>query len=60
MIDNAVKGKNISLYGNGSVRRTFTHIEDVCDNLISGAFSDKCVNDVYNIGGEDMSLWEVA
>ena len=60
MIDNAVKGKNISLYGNGSVRRTFTHIEDVCDNLISGAFSDKCLNDVYNIGGEDMSLWEVA
>ena len=60
MLDNAVNGKNILLYGDGSVRRTFTHIKDVCDNLICGAFSDKCLNDVLNIGGEDMSLQEVA
>ncbi len=60
MLNRASEGKNITLYGDGSARRTFTHIEDVCGNLIDGAFSDKCVNDVFNIGGEDMSLKEVA
>lgn len=60
MLNMASEGKNITLYGNGSTRRTFTHIEDVCTNLIDGAFSDKCVNDVFNIGGEDMSLKKVA
>lgn len=60
MLEKASKGENITLYGNGSSRRTFTHIEDVCTNLIDGAFSDKCVNDVFNIGGENMSLKDVA
>ena len=60
MLSKARKGENITLYGNGEVRRTITHIEDVCDNMISGAFSDKCINDIYNIGGEDYSLKEMA
>lgn len=56
----AMQGENIRLYGGGEVRRTFTHIEDLCNNLIDGAISDQCMNDVYNIGGEDLSLKEVA
>ncbi len=60
MLSRASAGENITLYGDGSARRTFTHIEDVCVNLIEGAFSDKCVNDVFNIGGENMSLKEAA
>lgn len=60
MLDRAVNGENITLYGDGSARRTFTYIEDVCNNLIDGALSDKCVNDVFNIGGENFSLKEVA
>lgn len=60
MLSKATKGENISLYGDGSVRRTLTHIEDLCSILIKGALSDKCVNDVFNVGGEDYSLKEMA
>lgn len=60
MRNRAMKGENIQLYGNGEVRRTFTHIEDLCNNLIDGAVCTLCKNDFYNIGGEDWSLLEVA
>ena len=60
MLNRAKSGQNITLYGDGSARRTFTYIKDLCDILIDGAMSEKCLNDVYNIGGEDKSLREVA
>ena len=60
MLKKAQAGQNIMLYGDGSARRTFTNIKDLCDILIDGALSENCLNDVYNIGGEDRSLKEVA
>ena len=60
MIKKASNGVNISLYGDGSLRRTLTYIGDLCYALIEGAFSDNCKNDVFNIGGEDYSLKEMA
>lgn len=60
MLKKATAGENISLYGDGGVRRTLTHMEDLCKVLIEGAFSDDCINDVFNIGGEDYSLKEMA
>ena len=60
MISKASKGENISLYGDGSVRRTLTYMEDLCKVMIEGAMSNSCKNDVYNIGGEDYSLKEMA
>lgn len=60
MLKKAQAGQNITLYGDGSARRTFTNIKDLCDILIDGALSENCLNDVYNIGGEDRSLKEVA
>ena len=60
MLNNATIGQNIKLYGDGNVRRTLTYIGDLCNILISGALSDKCVNDVYNVSGEDYSLLEIA
>lgn len=60
MLNKAKNGENITLYGNGNARRTFTYIKDLCDILIDGAISEKCMNDVYNIGGKDMSLKEIA
>ena len=60
MISKAQKGENIILYGDGEVRRTITHISDVCTNMLEGAFSDLCINDIYNIGGENYSLKEMA
>jgi UDP-glucose 4-epimerase len=60
MLSKATKGENISLYGDGSVRRTLTYIEDLCIVMIEAALSNKCCNDVFNIGGEDYSLREMA
>lgn len=60
MLNKARKGEDISLYGDGSVRRTLTHIEDLCSILIDGALSNSCCNDIYNIGGENYSLAEMA
>ena len=60
MLSKAIKGENISLYGDGSVRRTLTHMEDLFNILSRVALSDKCQNDVFNVGGEDYSLKEMA
>lgn len=60
MLKKATSGENITLYGDGSVRRTLTYMGDLCRVLIEGAFNDKCINDVFNVGGEDYSLKEMA
>jgi UDP-glucose 4-epimerase len=60
MLSKATKGENITLYGDGSVRRTLIYMGDLCNILIAGALSNKCCNDVFNVGGEDYSLKEIA
>lgn len=60
MIRNAKENGVITLYGDGSLRRTLTSMEDLCDDLIQVALSEHCKADVYNIGGEDYSLLEMA
>jgi UDP-glucose 4-epimerase len=60
MLNKAKRGEDITLYGDGSQRRTFTYMEDLVDVLVEGGLSDGCLNDVYNVGGEDLSLKEMA
>ncbi len=60
MLKKATNGENITLYGDGAVRRTLTYMGDLCNVMIRGAFDDNCINDIYNIGGEDYSLKEMA
>ena len=55
-----IKGESISLYGDGSVRRTLTYMDDLCVTMIKAAVSEYCANDVFNVGGEDYSLKEMA
>lgn len=59
-IGKAAAGENISLYGEGEVKRTLTYIGDLCRTILAGTLSDKCTNDVYNIGGESYSLCDMA
>lgn len=57
----ALKGENIILYGDGSLKRTFTHIDDLTALLINGAFKEETSGEIYNIGSLDhLSLLEVA
>ena len=57
----ARSGKNISLYGDGSLMRTFSHVEDITTAIIETLKRPGSVNQIYNIGGNDnMSLLDAA
>ncbi|OFY96905.1 MAG: hypothetical protein A3K10_14165 [Bacteroidetes bacterium RIFCSPLOWO2_12_FULL_31_6] len=59
---NQAKNKNkITLYCDGSLKRTFTHVSDICEVIIKSAETEKTLNNTYNIGSYDvLSLLEVA
>lgn len=59
-IKQASAGKDITLYGGGNIKRTFTHMEDLCYQVVEGAFNPNSNGEIYNIGGETFSLREAA
>lgn len=59
-IKQAMAGKDITLYGGGTIKRTFTHMEDLCRQVIEGAFKDDSNGEIYNVGGETLSLHDAA
>jgi UDP-glucose 4-epimerase len=50
----------IRLYGDGSLRRTFTHVEDICRQMMVSCALDKTQNEIFNVLGENNSLREIA
>ena len=57
----ALSGNNITLYGNGTVRRTFTHVQDIVKSLQLLTESEVSLNNTYNIGSNDnISLLDAA
>ena len=59
-IKQAKAGKDITLYGGGSIKRTFTHVEDLCYQIVEGAMKKESDGQIYNIGGETLSLRQAA
>lgn len=59
-IKQAMLGKDITLYGDGNIKRTFTHMADLCRQVIEGAFKSESNGEIYNIGGETLSLHDAA
>jgi len=59
-IKQARAGKDITLYGGGNIKRTFTHMEDLCYQIIEGAFNEDSNGEIYNVGGETLSLRDAA
>ena len=59
-IKQAKAGNDITLYGGGTIKRTFTHMEDLCYQVIKGAMSAESDGQIYNIGGETLSLRQAA
>lgn len=59
-IKQAKAGRDITLYGGGTVKRTFTHMEDLCYQIVEGAFHPESNGQTYNIGGETLSLKDAA
>lgn len=58
------KAKNneiITLFGKGELRRTFTHVEDICNAIFATLKQVSSKNNIFNIGSNDnLSLLEVA
>ena len=59
-IKQAKLGNDITLYGGGTIKRTFTHMEDLCYQIVEGAFNPNSNGEIYNVGGETLSLREAA
>ncbi|MBI4864041.1 MAG: NAD(P)-dependent oxidoreductase [Candidatus Riflebacteria bacterium] len=57
----AAAGKDVPLYGDGRQRRTFSHIEDVCRQVLAASAHPEADGRVFNVGGGDhLSLLEAA
>jgi UDP-glucose 4-epimerase len=50
----------IFLFGHGHVRRTFTHVEDLINQIIITTQKEGSKNQIFNIFGENYSLMEVS
>ena len=58
---NSIKQSNtITLFGDGEQKRTFTHVMDICNQVISVSKDSKSNNQTYNISGESYSLLAVS
>lgn len=56
----AMSGQNITLYGGGDLKRTFTHLWDMCYQIVEGGLKSESRGEIYNVGGETYSLRMVA
>ena len=43
-------GRKLPLYGDGSIRRDFTHVSDICAGLISALTAENVVGEAINLG----------
>lgn len=60
-VQQALTGQDITVYGDGTQTRCFTHVSDVVDALIAIAEHPQAVGEVYNIGSDhEISMLELA
>ena len=59
-LNRAKSGAAITLYGDGEIKRTFTHIMSVCQQITDSMVLTASDNQTFNISGETFSLKEVA
>jgi UDP-glucuronate 4-epimerase len=43
-------GKSLPLFGDGSIRRDFTHVSDICDGILAAMTADNVVGECINLG----------
>ena len=59
-LSRAIQGKDIILYGDGNLKRTFTHVNDFCCQITQSISLIESKNTIYNLTGETYSLKEIA
>lgn len=55
-IRNLIEGKAILVYGDGTQIRDYNYVDDVIDALLLAADSDDANGEIYNLGGDPISL----
>jgi UDP-glucose 4-epimerase len=56
-IQQAIRNEPLTVYGDGTQTRTFTYVEDVVEALTGLMVEQKCVGEIFNIGGtEEISI----
>jgi UDP-glucose 4-epimerase len=60
-VQQALAEKEITVFGDGSQRRCFTHVSDVVDALTKIAEHPRAVGEVYNIGSDqEITIFDLA
>ena len=60
-VDQALNGKDITIYGDGKQTRCFGHVADIVEALIAVSNSDNTIGTVVNIGNsEEISIQDLA
>ncbi|GAA4321382.1 NAD(P)-dependent oxidoreductase [Flaviaesturariibacter amylovorans] len=59
-LDRAQKGEPITLFGDGALKRTFTHVHDICRQIVEVAALDGSNGETFNVDGETYSLKDIA
>jgi nucleoside-diphosphate-sugar epimerase len=60
-IASALKGEDITIYGDGSQTRTFCFVDDNIKATTTAFYNQKYMNDIVNIGGEkEITILELA
>lgn len=60
-VGQALRNEPITVYGDGTQTRCFTHVADVVRALIGVMDADKCVGEVFNVGkDEEISILDLA
>jgi UDP-glucose 4-epimerase len=60
-VQQALAGNDLTIFGDGSQTRCFTHITDVVDALIKIAEHPQAVGEVYNIGSDqEITIFDLA
>lgn len=53
-LEQALKNKDITIFGDGLQTRTFTYVDDTVDTCLNCFYEKKIVNDVINIGNDKL------
>ncbi|CAN2042624.1 UDP-glucuronate decarboxylase [Candidatus Magnetomoraceae bacterium gMMP-15] len=61
LVGQAIENKSLTVYGDGTQTRTFTHVKDVVRALIGLVENPQAIGEVFNIGGiEEISIEALA
>lgn len=55
-----VEGQTLRVFGDGQQLRDLNYVDDVVDAMLLAAASDSAVGGIYNLGGEPISLLDLA